>query len=277
MLAADDTSGSTAAGQDGAAPSASWCGTHERFAESPSPVLEQHAATDASTDTIEPQTALTSTNTDTVEVFTSTDKVEAFTSTINGITDTVEQQTDAASATDTNTDKVELNSRPATCAPTLSGAAAEAAAAVAPLGVAALIDLPADMTTPAKDDAFQHSRRAQPDTARRPLSPPAVAAKGSSILGKGSLFERSAEEATPPAFGSAVTAAAAAAVPESPSTDEAEPPAKKVKFAEALAPVAAMAAGLKQVIDAAEENKATDDKAALALQSALPAAVIAEQ
>ena len=134
------------------------------------------------------------------------------------------------------------------------------------------------MTTPAKDDAFQHSRRAQPGTAqRRPLSPPAVAAKGSSILGKGSLFERSAEEATPPAFGSTITAAAAAAVLESPSTDEAEPPSKKVKFAEDLAPVAAMAAGLKQVIDAAEENKATDDKAALAIQSALPAAVVAEQ
>ena len=80
------------------------------------------------------------------------------------------------------------------------------------------------------------------------VHPPAVP-KGSSILGKGSLFERSAEEATPPAFGSAV-AAAAAAVLESPSTDEAEPPAKKVKFAEDLAPVAAMAAGLKQVIDA---------------------------
>ena len=254
MLAADDTSGSTAAGQDGAAPTASWCGTHERFAESP---VQQQSDIDTSTDTVEPQT-----DTDTS---TSTS------------TDTVEQQTDAASATDTSTDKVELNSRPATCAPTLSGAAAEAAAAVAPLGVAALIDLPADMTTPAKDDAFQHSRRAQPGTAqRRPLSPPAVAAKGSSILGKGSLFERSAEEATPPAFGSAVTAAAAAD-PESPSTDEAEPPAKKVKFAEDLAPVAAMAAGLKQVIDAAEENKATDDKAALALQSALPAAVIAEQ
>ena len=235
MLAADDTSGSTAASQDGAAPTASWCGTHERFAESP---VQQQSDTDTSTDKVEPQTALTGTS-----------------------TDTVEQQTDAASAANTSTDKVELNSRPATCAPTLSGAAAEAAAAVAPLGVAALIDLPADMTTPAKDDAFQHSRRAQPDTARRPLSPPAVAAKGSSILGKGSLFERSAEEATPPAFGSAVTAAAAAAVPESPSTDEAEPPAKKVKFAEALAPVAAMAAGLKQVIDAAEENKATDDKA----------------
>ena len=249
MLAADDTSGSTAASQDGAAPTASWCGTHERFAESP----VQQTTTDTSADKVEPQTALTSTS-----------------------TDTVEQQTDAASATDTSTDKVELNSRPATCAPTLSGAAAEAAAAVAPLGVAALIDLPADMTTPAKDDAFQHSRRAQPDTARRPLSPPAVAAKGSSILGKGSLFERSAEEATPPAFGSAVTAAAAAD-PESPSTDEAEPPAKKVKFAEDLAPVAAMAAGLKQVIDAAEENKATDDKAALAIQSALPAAVVAEQ
>eukprot|EP01046_Picozoa_sp_COSAG06_P069236 COSAG06_NODE_18791_length_868_cov_8.633290_1_plen_121_part_10 len=121
MLAADDTSGSTAASQDGAAPTASWCGTHERFAESP---VQQQSDIDTSTSTS---------------------------------TDTVEQQTDAASATDTSTDKVELNSRPATCAPTLSGAAAEAAAAVAPLGVAALIDLPADMTTPAKDDAFQHS------------------------------------------------------------------------------------------------------------------------
>eukprot|EP01046_Picozoa_sp_COSAG06_P021396 COSAG06_NODE_1607_length_8948_cov_3.854899_3_plen_89_part_00 len=70
MLAADDTSGSTAAGQDGAAPTTSWCGTHERFAESP--VLQQ-TTTDTSTDTVEPQTASTS-------------------------TDTVEQQTDAASA-----------------------------------------------------------------------------------------------------------------------------------------------------------------------------------
>eukprot|EP01046_Picozoa_sp_COSAG06_P038062 COSAG06_NODE_4359_length_4331_cov_7.796078_1_plen_161_part_10 len=74
------------------------------------------------------------------------------------------------------------------------------------------------------------------------VHPPAVPAKGSSILGKGSLFERSAEEATPPAFGSVVTAAAAA-VPESPSTDEAEPPAKKAKFTEALAPVAAWLPG----------------------------------
>eukprot|EP01046_Picozoa_sp_COSAG06_P092738 COSAG06_NODE_38961_length_417_cov_7.943396_1_plen_81_part_10 len=57
---------------------------------------------------------------------------------------------------------------------------------------------------------------------------------------------------------SSAAAAAAATVLESPSTDEAEPPSKKVKFAEDLAPVAAMAAGLKQVIDAAEENKATD-------------------
>jgi hypothetical protein len=150
--------------------------------------------------------------------------------------------------------KVELNSRPLETAPCLSAAAQEAATAVAPLGIASLIALPAGQTTPSRDVNWVHNERA------RLLSAPRRPVKGSSLLGKDEQFERSASEDTPPAFGG--------------NAPEEQPPAKKHKRAhESQAePVALMASSLQQVMDNHDEAKAS-----LQVDAAALSQVAAEQ
>lgn len=149
--------------------------------------------------------------------------------------------------------KAELTSRPAQTAPTLNTAAQEAAAAVAPLGIASLIPLENGQTTPCKDlsvlDLGQRTHKFAP---RRPE-------KGSSLLGDDEQFKRSASDDTPAAFLN--------------NDSTGLPPAKKPKTAEE--PMVQMTAALKQVMDSADEVAAA--KESILSGTAISSQVAAEQ
>jgi hypothetical protein len=158
--------------------------------------------------------------------------------------------------------EVALNARPHETAPTVNAAAQEAATAVAPLGLASLIALPHGQTTPNKDlSVLDFARHRQHMTApRRPL-------KGSSLLGKGEQFERSASDDTPPAFFNDSSPA------------EGQPPAKKLRKKDdsttTLEPTVQMTSALKQVMDNADEVAAA--KASMLSEAAMSSQVAVEQ
>ncbi len=177
----------------------------------------------------------------------------------------IDTSTQPAATSDTMAQPVEgkadLSARPHETAPTVNAAAQEAATAVAPLGLASLIALPHGQTTPNKDlSVLDFGRHRQHMTApRRPL-------KGSSLLGKGEQFERSASDDTPPAFFSDSSPA------------EGQPPAKKQRKKDdstTLEPTAQMTSALKQVMDNADEVAAA--KASMLSEAAMSSQVAVEQ
>lgn len=157
-----------------------------------------------------------------------------------------------------------ITSRPSTCAPTLSGAMAEASQAVPALGLAALQQLPDTITTPARDGSYVHTRRANEPNQLPFLSPPMAPIKATAAMQRRPDDETTT--VTPqPAAAAASAAAAFAAAATSPYF--ADPESNKRSLS--ANPVEAM----QQIIDiVTKKPKPEEDEVTVAKATTLAAA-----